>query len=62
MIFASWFLVARVFFSVGYMIGSLIGLTNLRAFGFALNFAINLLLIEICFCPVHHLTTYFFGK
>ena len=55
-------MIARLVFSIGYFLGLLIGVQNFRAFGFALNFATNVLLIELCFCPSSLLTNFFFGK
>lgn len=50
--FACWFLLGRLVFSAGYLLGSLVGVSQLRAFGFALSVGANLLLIESIFLPV----------
>lgn len=55
-------MIARLVFSITYILGLLIGVQNFRAFGFALNIGVNILLIELCFCPSSVLTNFFFGK
>lgn len=62
LVFASWFIIGRVIFSVGYLIGSSLGVPIMRAFGFSLNLMTNVLLIELAFCNQTYLTTFFFGK
>lgn len=42
---ASLFIVGRVIFAIGYMLGSLTKISSFRSFGFAINLMVNALLI-----------------
>lgn len=43
---ASMFVVSRVAFTIGYVLGTLTGISTLRGFGFATGFIVNLLMVS----------------
>lgn len=47
---AAWFLAGRILFSAGYMVGTAIGLPQLRSYGFALTVLVQVILVEHIFC------------
>lgn len=44
-----WFMLGRVLFSFGYVVGTLIGFPQLRAYGFTLSIFVDFLLLEHIF-------------
>jgi hypothetical protein len=47
-----------VLFSLGYIIGAIVGIQQLRAYGFAMSIAVNVLLIENLFLPVQFVSNF----
>lgn len=62
LVFPAWFLYSRVVFLLSYGLGTYLNMVALRAFGFAINMAMNFMLTELCFCSITPLSNHIFGK